>query len=85
MQTRWFMGIAGDDLPNVTQAIKSSSIMREQLLKILEARYGEVERKGLREEDYETSDWTFKQAFNNGRLSILQELADLLHSVTKKD
>lgn len=46
-------------------------------LSILRDRYESIDRKGLREEDYGDQNWVFLQAFRNGKLAELTELADL--------
>jgi hypothetical protein len=51
------------------------------LLKILGDRYDTIEKKGLREEDYADTGWITLQAFRNGRIAELTELADLLNFI----
>lgn len=46
-------------------------------LSILRDRYETIDRKGFREEDYGDSNWVFLQAFRNGKLAELTELAEL--------
>lgn len=79
VKTVWLQGIPEDKIEDFKKSLVSNTTQNEQFLRILRARYETIERKGLTEEDYKTSDWTHLQAFNNGRLSILREIADLFN------
>ena len=79
VKTVWLQGIPEDKVEEFKKSLVSNTTQNEQFLRILRARYETIERKGLTEEDYKTSDWTHLQAFNNGRLSILREIADLFN------
>lgn len=59
------------------QVLKNSTLLRNRLLQILSERYDAIERKGFREEDYAEAGWETLQAFRNGKLSTLKEVADL--------
>ena len=77
MKIPWTIGLNEDQVKAV-EATLANPLFRQQFLKILKDRYETIERKGFREEDYKTPDWTHLQAFNNGRLAALHEIADLL-------
>jgi len=47
------------------------------LLQILSERAELVERKGLKEDDYANSGWITLQAFRNGKLAEIYDLANL--------
>ena len=79
IKTVWLQGIPEDKVEDFKKSLVSNTTQNEQFLRILRARYETIERKGLTEEDYKTSDWTHLQAFNNGRLSMLREIADLFN------
>jgi hypothetical protein len=79
IKTVWLQGIPEDKIEDFKKSLVSNTTQNEQFLRILRARYETIERKGLTEEDYKTSDWTHLQAFNNGRLSMLREIADLFN------
>ena len=64
--------------------IRNSVQFSEVLLRILADRFTQVERKGLREEDYESAGWMTLQAYRNGRMAELQSLAELFTHLTTK-
>ena len=76
-KTVWYSGLTPEDKDKFTAVLKSSTLLRQQFLLYLKGRWETIERKGFTEEDYNSVDWTHKQAFNNGRLAILKEVADL--------
>jgi hypothetical protein len=79
VKTLWLQGIPEDKVEDFKKMLVGNTVQNQQFLKILRAKYETIERKGLSEEDYRTTDWTHLQAFNNGRLSILREIADLFN------
>lgn len=77
MKTVWREGI-DKETQDAIEAILKSSSFRLQFLRILKNKWETLDRKGLREEDYDSQDWVHKQAFNNGRLSMLKEIVELI-------
>ena len=59
------------------QVLKNSTLLKNRLLQILAERYDAIERKGFKEEDYAEPGWETLQAFRNGKLATLKEVADL--------
>jgi hypothetical protein len=57
--------------------VRNSTEFSKLLLTILSRKYESIDRKGLREEDYSDTSWVTLQAFRNGKLAQLTELADL--------
>lgn len=78
-QLVWFTGMNEQEKEQALLTLKSSAAIREMLMRVLARKYEDVEKKGLQEKDYEDSNWVFKQAFNNGRLAMLKEVADLFN------
>jgi len=79
MKTVWFNGLDKDQAAEFKKILLANQTYRIQFLKILRDRYEMIERKGFKEDDYKTTDWVMLQAFNNGRLSVLKEIADLFN------
>ncbi len=78
MQLVWLQHLkTSKEQEDFKQVLKNSALLRNRLLQILSDKYDAVERKGFKEEDYATSVWETLQAFRNGRLSTLKEVADL--------
>jgi hypothetical protein len=77
MKTVWREGV-DKEAQDAIEAVLKNSFFRTQFLRILKSRWDTIDRKGLREEDYDTQDWVHKQAFNNGRLSMLKEIVELI-------
>lgn len=67
------------------QMVKSSRDFIILLISILKDRHEVIERKGRKEEDYQSDSWVFLQAFRNGKVAELEEIADLLISAIDKD
>jgi hypothetical protein len=83
VKTIWLQGLDNDQAEAVKQTLTGNSLFITQLIKILQARYESIERKGFNEEDYKTPDWTHLQAFQNGKLSELLFIRELFDN--KKD
>lgn len=66
------------------ELIRNSVQFASLFLSILQDRFETIERKGFREDDYEDSNWVFLQAFRNGKLAELTELADLFSYLRKE-
>jgi hypothetical protein len=64
--------------------IRNSVQFATLFLSILQDRYETIERKGMREEDYSDQNWVFLQAFRNGKLAELTELAELFSYLRKE-
>lgn len=79
MKTVWFSGIPEKDKAAFKQRILSCKDVHEQFLKHLRDKYESIERRGFTEDDYRSMDWTHVQAFNNGRLAVIREIADLFN------
>ena len=78
MKTVWFQGLTTpDEIADFKTLLMSSTKVKEQFLRVLASRYATIEKKGLQEDDYANDGWAFRQAFNNGRLSSIKEIADL--------
>jgi hypothetical protein len=67
------------------QVIRSSREFIVLLISILKDRYETIERKGRKEEDYQSEGWVFLQAFRNGKIAELEEIVELLLSAIDKD
>ena len=78
-QLIWFTGMSEEEKERFLLTLQSSKALRDQLMKVLAHKHETIERKGRQESDYEDSNWVFKQAFNNGRLAMLNEVADLFN------
>lgn len=63
--------------------VRNSVAFATLLLRIFGEKYETIEKKGLREEDYEDDNWVFKQAFRNGKLAALTELAEMFNYLGK--
>lgn len=76
-KTVWFTGLDENQKKEFQKTLAGVTTLRRQFLKIARSRWDTIERKGFNEEDYNSPDWTHKQAFNNGRLAMLKEIVDL--------
>lgn len=76
-QLMWFIGLTDEERERMLLTLNSSGALRDQFMKVLAHKYEAIEKKGYQESDYDDSNWVFKQAFNNGRLAMIKEIADL--------
>ena len=79
IKTVWLQNIPKEKQEEFKQRLLSCKDVHQQLLNHLRNRYDSIERKGFNEEDYRSMDWTHVQAFNNGRLAIIREIAELFN------
>ena len=81
----WFTGCSTLEEKEARETlIRNSTQFAELILSILMKRAEAVDRKGLKEEDYADTSWVTLQAFRNGRLAELTELADLFPHIKDK-
>lgn len=78
MQIDWTKHLKEEkDKESFRQILKNSSQLTDRLLRILSDRFNDIERRGMKEEDYATAGWETLQAFRNGKLATYKEVADL--------
>lgn len=77
LAAEWFIGCPQEEREARELLIRNSTAFSQLLLHILARKADTVERKGLREEDYGDTSWITLQAFRNGKLAQLTELAEL--------
>jgi hypothetical protein len=74
----WFAGCSTPEEKKARELlVRNSTEFSKLLLFILSRKAEGIDRKGLREEDYSDTSWVTLQAFRNGKLAQLTELADL--------
>lgn len=66
------------------ELVRNSFQFASLFLSVLQDRFDTIERKGLREDDYSDQNWVFLQAFRNGKLAELTELASLFSYLRKE-
>lgn len=80
----WYTGCRTQEEKQEREAlVRNSTAFAAVLLRILSEHYETIEKKGLRESDYEDTNWVFKQAFRNGKLAALTELAEMFNYLGK--
>jgi hypothetical protein len=65
--------------------LRNSTAQFTLLLQVLQDRFESIERKGFREEDYSDQNWVFLQAFRNGQLAMLTDIAELFNFMKAKE
>lgn len=78
MKTAWTAGLNPAQTEEFKTRLKSSKDVLDRLSNLVAKELDSVERRGLKEDDYEKMDWTHAQAFRNGRIATLTWLNDLL-------
>ena len=63
--------------------VRNNTLLFTLFLSILRAKAETIEKKGYKEEDYEDSNWVFLQAFRNGKMAQLDEIAELFSFMTR--
>ncbi len=81
----WFKGLKTPEEKKAREEfIRNNILFAELLLSILSDRYQMIEKKGFKEEDYAQSGWQTLQAFRNGKLAELTDIAELLNFIPDK-
>jgi hypothetical protein len=74
----WYTGCTTDEEKKAREILVRNSVQFSTLLMQILARKADgIERKGMNEEDYADTSWMTLQAFRNGKLAQLTELAEL--------
>ena len=74
----WYRGCKSpEDKRKREEFILNNQLFARMFLDILRDEYETIDRKGFREEDYEDTNWTFLQAFRNGKLAQINKIAEL--------
>lgn len=82
----WLKGCQSpEDKASREQLIRNSVQFSTLLMAVLGDKYNQIERKGLREEDYSDTSWMTLQAFRNGKMAMLEEILDLFNFLDHKD
>jgi hypothetical protein len=71
-------GLSKEEKEELVSSFNGAGYFRTQLTQVLLSEEKALERKGLREEDYDNPTWRDKQVFNNGRLSMLRQIMSYL-------
>lgn len=79
MQVQWTQGMTPEEAEEFKAILLNNTRFTRQFLRILSSKFDSIERKGFREEDYQNTDWVHLQAFNNGRLSAIKEIAEMFN------
>lgn len=76
----WYTGCTTPEQKEARELLVRNSVEFSKLLMLILSRRAEVvERKGLKEEDYHDTSWMTLQAFRNGRLAEMTDLANLFN------
>ena len=74
----WYVGCTTKEEKEARETlVRNSTQFATLFLTILQRRADIVERKGLKEDDYRDTSWMILQAYRNGKLAEMTELADL--------
>ena len=79
MQVQWTQGLSEDEAKEFKELLLNNTRFTNQFLRILSRKYDSIEKKGMQEEDYKSTDWTHLQAFNNGRMSAIKDIAEMFN------
>lgn len=81
----WLKGVTTPDQKKEREELIRNSVrISELLLSILADKYSMIEKKGFKEEDYSTAGWQTLQAFRNGKMAALEEIAELFQHIPDK-
>jgi hypothetical protein len=83
VNTQLLAGISGEELDKFKKEVYNSKNVLDKCIQIL---YNIKESKGeVRELDYDTPSWAFKQAHLNGEMEGLQKAIELLTVTERED
>jgi len=76
----WTKNISSDkEKEELIKTLKASTTMRENLLRILNERETTLIKRNYTEDDFNEPNWSEKQAFRNGQLSMINHIKNLLN------
>lgn len=76
LSIQWFVGTDSENKKSIEEAIRNSTIVREQLVKIIEGKLRNLDHDSVH--DYEMPSWPYYQADSNGQARVLKEFLTLL-------
>lgn len=79
MKAAWTAGLTLNQAAEFKKRVEAAKDVLSRLTQLASVELDAIERKGLREDDYQSMDWTHVQAFRNGKIAQLRWLQDLLN------
>jgi hypothetical protein len=76
MKTEWFKGLQPPEVEAMKKSVFGSKIVLDKLIEICYNRSQAL--KSVRESDYDSPSWAFKQAHKNGYTQALDDLVEIL-------
>jgi hypothetical protein len=67
-----------DEAKDFEVIVRNSTLLLTRLKEILEEHEREIGNSSLNIKDFEDPNWSHKQAFKNGELTVLKQLKDLI-------
>jgi hypothetical protein len=78
LSIEWTKGLDDKSKARMEETVRSSTTVLARLLDILDAREAELSRAETVITDYDTPNWSVRQAHRNGERAQLRKLKDLL-------
>jgi len=78
MKTSWLSGLEPDAKKQMEDYFKSSPLLRERLVHILENKITSRHKRGLSLEEFDSPSWAYKQADKNGYERAMLEVIELI-------
>ncbi len=76
LASEWFVGLTDEEKEDLRQYLKNSTRMFDLLKNMIQKRYDVA--SSVKDTDYDSASWAYKQAHRNGKLETLEDLYKLL-------
>lgn len=78
MKTIWTKGLEEDEVEEIGLHFNSSKVLRDRLSHIVNEKIDAKEREVMSAQEYEKSNWAFKQADSVGYKRAMKEILSLI-------
>lgn len=78
MKTDWTKGFSDADKDSFYLLLKGSTIVLNRLESLIKEYHLSVLSKELKEEEFDTPNWAYKQAYRNGQQAAYNKILQLL-------
>lgn len=80
ISTEWTKGMDEREKAEFVEYLKNSNNLLDKISEILACREKLISKGLVTVNTFDNPNWALKVAYNNGRLSVLQELQDMINS-----
>lgn len=84
LSLEWTKGVSPDRKEGIVLAIRNSTVVAAQVLKLCDEWEAELTAAETKVADFDTPSWAYKQAYRNGDRARIRKLRDLFSFIKEK-